>query len=485
MVQLEPDQSVLVLQLKELSAQPNVFQAHAQASLRVLDRRRRRAAQRRSVVEPPSAQGGIQGGQALAGLPTEAAGSNPELVGMTVGEVAGEAPVSVMRRRQSLTKLPSELVLADGLREPLPLKEVISEPDLNWGNTTSCWSQEIRDLLRPAGHQELGDFPSRRRCPSPDLAAVQGLQLRIGAHQIPHPRKAESGGEDSFFICPQGSAAGVADGVGEWECRFKVNPRKFADELMAGAAASTAASWSQGQEMAEARAASALSESYNATKASGSSTALIVAINAQGSQVGVANLGDSGFRQLRRAPAQQRMRVVNRTTDQQHSFNCPYQLSRLPEPSEFPSLISKGKMALVKAVQRMLTLGSKQDAPSDADVCSFPIKEGDLLILGTDGLFDNLHDTEICEIAQLAVSPFEAHLWEEGQSLDPEDGRTVGQGFTDPSDIAAAIAKAARDRAKDEHAKTPFSLSAKKASFLHRGGKLDDITVLAAWAVRA
>jgi len=40
--------------------------------------------------------------------------------------------------------------------------------------------------------------------------------LEAGAGMIPHPAKADRGGEDAFFICQRGYAMGVADGVGGW-----------------------------------------------------------------------------------------------------------------------------------------------------------------------------------------------------------------------------------------------------------------------------
>lgn len=45
---------------------------------------------------------------------------------------------------------------------------------------------------------------------------VPRLVLDAGAGMIPHPAKADRGGEDAFFICERGFAMGVADGVGGW-----------------------------------------------------------------------------------------------------------------------------------------------------------------------------------------------------------------------------------------------------------------------------
>jgi serine/threonine protein phosphatase PrpC len=171
------------------------------------------------------------------------------------------------------------------------------------------------------------------------------------------------------------------------------------------------------------------------------------------------------------------MRIVNRTTDQQHSFNCPYQLARLPEPKDFPALLAEGKGALVRAVRNCPA--SRQDKPSDAQIYTLTVQEGDLIILGTDGVFDNLHDREVCQLAECAVSPLEAR-----QAFDLSGGKLLGQGCTDVSRVAEGIAKAASHRSRDASARTPFSLHAKEAGLYHVGGKMDDITVVAAWVVR-
>ncbi len=47
-------------------------------------------------------------------------------------------------------------------------------------------------------------------------AFVPRLVLEAGAGMIPHPAKADRGGEDAYFICDRGFAMGVADGVGGW-----------------------------------------------------------------------------------------------------------------------------------------------------------------------------------------------------------------------------------------------------------------------------
>jgi protein phosphatase PTC7 len=336
------------------------------------------------------------------------------------------------------------------------------------------WPREVYRLLAPKG--------APRRSSDARMPATTGLRLHAGAFQIPHPSKAETGGEDSFFVSSDGFAAGVADGVGEWEWRFKLNPRAFADELMSGACA-----WAKTQRefssSAKASAASALSESFAASKSYGSSTSLVAIFDAATSELGVANLGDSGLRQIRRSRQQGGSsklgaHIVGNTVEQQHGFNCPFQLSHLPEPADFPQLLAEGKGALVRAVQNSSLL--EQDQPSDADLYSFSVEEGDLIILGTDGVFDNLHDREVCQLIDHTTSPLEA-----GRSFDLDCGTLDGCGSSDPVKVAEAIAEAAFYRSRDSRARVPFALHAKEAGRYHAGGKSDDITVVAAWVVRS
>ena len=58
------------------------------------------------------------------------------------------------------------------------------------------------------------------------------LRLYSAGFNIPHPRKAHRGGEDSYVVSsPTNSTIAVADGVGGWESKG-VNPRAFADEIL-------------------------------------------------------------------------------------------------------------------------------------------------------------------------------------------------------------------------------------------------------------
>lgn len=61
--------------------------------------------------------------------------------------------------------------------------------------------------------------------------------------------------------------------------------------------------------------------------------------------------------------------IVHRSEEQQHYFNTPFQLS-VPPPGHGGNVLS--------------------DSPDSADTLSFPVKDGDVILVATDGVFDNV-----------------------------------------------------------------------------------------------
>ncbi|CEM20443.1 unnamed protein product [Vitrella brassicaformis CCMP3155] len=213
---------------------------------------------------------------------------------------------------------------------------------------------------------------------------------------------------------------------------------------------------------------------YTCTRSYGSSTALVAHLDKKGEKLGVANLGDSSMILLRRQKVYS-MTVVERTKEQQHSWNCPYQLSRLPDESRYEELEREGKETLVSVCKNARQRRDgviPEDKPEMAQLYSVNVREGDLLILGTDGVFDNLFDYEICNIANLALSPYESLVLHEKSLVTPA------------RNVAIAIAEAARHKSKDPLSRSPFAKSARQNHTHYMGGKLDDITVIAAWVIR-
>lgn len=242
------------------------------------------------------------------------------------------------------------------------------------------------------------------------------LKLLSGSCYLPHPDKEETGGEDAHFICSDEQAIGVADGVGGW-ADLGIDAGKYARELMLNSVNAV-----QDEPKGSVDPARVLEKAYTNTKAKGSSTACIIALTNQG--LNAINLGDSGFMIVRDGC------TVFQSPAQQHDFNFTYQLEN----------------------------GSNSDLPSSGQVFSIPVAPGDVIIAGTDGLFDNLYNNDITAIVVHAV-----------------------RAGLEPQVTAQKIAALARLRAQEKDRQTPFSAAAQEAGFRYYGGKLDDITVVVSY----
>lgn len=242
------------------------------------------------------------------------------------------------------------------------------------------------------------------------------LKLNSGSFYLPHPAKAKTGGEDAHFICDPAQAIGVADGVGGW-ADLGIDAGEYARELMSNCMSAIQEEPKDSLDLMR-----VLEKAYMRTKARGSSTACIIALTDEG--LYAVNLGDSGFILVRHGS------TIFKSPVQQHGFNFPYQLEG----------------------------SSAGDSPSLAQVFKVTVAPGDVVIAGTDGLFDNLYDTDITEVVVHAVE--------------------TGLG---PQMTAQKIAALAQQRAMDPTKPSPFSDAAKEAGFEYHGGKLDDITVVVSY----
>ncbi|KAK4262195.1 hypothetical protein QN277_027780 [Acacia crassicarpa] len=252
--------------------------------------------------------------------------------------------------------------------------------------------------------------------PEQPIGSEETLKLVSGSCYLPHPAKEETGGEDAHFICSDRQAIGVADGVGGW-ADVGVNAGIFARELMSNSVRAI-----QEEPQDSINPLRVLERAHSCTTAKGSSTACIIALNDKG--LHAINLGDSGFVVIRDG------RTIYKSHFQQHGFNFTYQLES----------------------------GNGGDLPSSGEVSAMPVAPGDVVVAGTDGLYDNLYNNEITAIVVEAVR----------EGLEPQ--------------IAAQkIAALARHRAMDRNRQTPFSVAAQEAGFRYQGGKLDDITVVVSY----
>ncbi|KAI5679762.1 hypothetical protein M9H77_00989 [Catharanthus roseus] len=256
--------------------------------------------------------------------------------------------------------------------------------------------------------------------PSPPVLG-QELWLSVGTHVIPHPKKVEKGGEDAFFVSSHnGGVIGVADGVSGW-AEQNVNPALFSRELMANASSFV------GDAEVNFDPRTLIKKAHATTSSVGSAT-IIVAMLERNGVLKIATVGDCGLKIVRKG------QIIYTTSPQEHYFDCPYQLS-----SE-----AVGQTYL------------------DATVTSVELMKGDIVVMGSDGLFDNVFDSEIIS--------------------------TVAE-RNDTTDTAKALAKLAHKHSLDFYFDSPYSLEARSRGFdvpwykkvfgmKLTGGKLDDITVV-------
>eukprot|EP01053_Blabericola_migrator_P002135 Blabericola_migrator_1__2134@NODE_158_length_12591_cov_218_325775_g138_i0_p1_GENE_NODE_158_length_12591_cov_218_325775_g138_i0NODE_158_length_12591_cov_218_325775_g138_i0_p1_ORF_typecomplete_len1215_score231_45SpoIIE/PF07228_12/3_4e30PP2C_2/PF13672_6/7_2e03PP2C_2/PF13672_6/4_1e15AMPK1_CBM/PF16561_5/3_9e12PP2C/PF00481_21/2_8e05_NODE_158_length_12591_cov_218_325775_g138_i05914235 len=298
----------------------------------------------------------------------------------------------------------------------------------------------------------------------------QNLQLFPGWSMTPHPEKAATGGADAFYISPDFCCMALADGVGEWD-DLGFSPRSFADELMQG----VKAIWENKTHPIHKLivrpsliARELMKLACQNPKSYGSATCCIVIFDAKTQQLGICNLGDSGVSVMRRGKKYQMIEEF-KTPELCHFFNCPYQVSHCPPPQVLAKVFGMTNVENGKG----FVLPS-EDSPKNAQCFDITVEEGDLLILASDGLWDNLWDFELQGLCNLALAPFEALILHD-ENLE-----------TGADEVARAILEAASYRSRDVKARTPFAKTYTTECGIpaFTGGKWDDITVVAAWVGR-
>jgi protein phosphatase PTC7 len=239
------------------------------------------------------------------------------------------------------------------------------------------------------------------------------LSLDMAMQVKPHPEKVSWGGEDAVFM--NGRSFGVFDGVSgaEKEKGKKLYSKSLADSMKKS---SSKSSWT----------VSDIKECMNDAKeladneGTGATTAVVASIG-EDNVLRALNLGDSVCLVVRDGA------VAARTREIVHYFDCPYQLG-LDSP----------------------------DRPKDGTTLETDIYPGDIIIAGSDGVFDNLSDGDILDLVSSNAN-------------------------AKSSVIAKKICDTSRTVSLDYDAITPYSRAARGRSGYAayqsgRGGKVDDIS---------
>ncbi|KAJ5766372.1 uncharacterized protein N7511_003988 [Penicillium nucicola] len=344
--------------------------------------------------------------------------------------------------------------------------------------------------------------------------SADALGVTNDKNSVSRRRNRPDSGEDAFFVSRIGNrisdhqhgnaeavAFAVADGVGGWT-ESRVDPADFSHGIC-GYMAHTAQTWHEPAELL--RPKQLLQAGYDQVVAdptirAGGSTAS-VGIALPDGRVELANLGDSGSVLLRKAAVHQY------SVPQTHGFNTPYQLSVIPPRMRAQSAVFGGAFL--------------EDFPKDASVTNLTMQHGDVLMLATDGVFDNLNNQDILKLVTGRMILTGAWTANESGVGVSDDLRTLtapgglADAFPSTSRLAKSKSNSKKETETEESASRPedqitlqsilaatIAGEAKKASMdyrrdgpfakeaqryypgdYYRGGKVDDICVVVVVAI--
>ncbi len=291
--------------------------------------------------------------------------------------------------------------------------------DVIWGAETSARpTLNIKEMMKAF---QVSSTEEERTTVDERTTEFRTLLLESALEVRAHPEKVSWGGEDAGFFV--GRTFGVFDGVSgaAKEKGKKLYSRSLADTMKksVGGAGKGAGGLSVRQITDYLLDAKKLADE----EATGASTAVVASIG-EDNVLRALNLGDSVCLVLRDGA------VAARTREIIHYFDCPYQLG-----------------------------DDSPDRPSDGTTLQAEIFGGDVIVAGSDGVFDNLSDADVCEIVS---------------SLGPR---------VKSSAIAKRIVDRSRTVSLDPDSVTPYSTVARGKSGYPaykngRGGKIDDISCL-------
>ncbi|KAG1049264.1 hypothetical protein G6F43_008396 [Rhizopus delemar] len=251
-------------------------------------------------------------------------------------------------------------------------------------------------------------------------------------------------GEDAYF--KRSDSLGVADGIGGWSNTAGANSALYSSRLMHYA--NLEMDRFEDIEDAyffqynDANPLDILQRSYEQSLKEakrlnilGSTTACIAILRHD--ELRVANIGDCGISIIRNN------HYLFRSEEQQHAFNFPYQLGLL-----------------------------SRDQPQDAQSFTVKLEKGDIIIMATDGLYDNLFDKDILRLVSHHV---------QSNTIPATQHRSARVRNLQPQLLADILANSAKEVSETKYRiDTPFQRRAMKEGLLMEGGKLDDISVIVA-----
>ena len=195
----------------------------------------------------------------------------------------------------------------------------------------------------------------------------------------------------------------------------------------------------------------------------GSTTCVLLTLDPRLGVLNAANIGDSGYLVARLHSGASLLSSLNgndcvkperyiayRSPPQEHDFGRPFQLGH----------------------------HKATDKPSDAMLSTFFLEDDDVIVVGTDGLWDNVSEKEILTVIENRIKSNSASS-SSSSSLSLDSNQTFMNNKKEVDACAKEIIQKAFEHANDRTRTTPYSLAATEHfDMVYSGGKKDDITVL-------
>ena len=249
------------------------------------------------------------------------------------------------------------------------------------------------------------------------------------------PRKDKKRGEDAYFI--NDKCIGVADGVGGW-ATCGVDPGEFSRKLVEQVSKNL---WTPVKNENDFKQQITKSVDYTISEIPKGSSTLCTLCCGHDKSIYLYNIGDSGLFQYRYGV---NPKDVKESTDKevQPSWYIVYASDQQLHGFNFPA-----------------QLGKQGDHPDSGKIEKLDIQKNDLILMGTDGLFDNLFHNVITSLINttnnVPVTPENISLY--------------------LKDILTTIVNTAVTSSESSNL-SPFEYSAGMAGYKYKGGKPDDIT---------
>ena len=254
-------------------------------------------------------------------------------------------------------------------------------------------------------------FKSKPKVDDIIIPSETPIKIEVASKVLPSPEKASWGGEDACFT--KGRSFGVFDGVSG---ALKEKGMALYSFTLASQIKSFISD--DGLTISELTDALATAAEIANMEATGASTASLASIG-EDNILRVLTLGDCTVLVYRDG------KVAAKTKEILHYFDCPYQLAE-----------------------------DSPDRAKDATKLTFPLQPGDIIVAGSDGIFDNLTPDDI---------------WEQISSVPDRAGMMAGK-----------IINQSRAISLDTEAPTPYAKQAQKQRYEKYksglGGKVDDIS---------